>query len=148
MLINTFFLIWISSNFVVSLYYKGGTTRFLSFFCPKMAKTTFDVVKTRSDVVKTTSDVVFRKSDLVKNKGDLVENNGDLRPKLSVLSVKTSFFEKNTKKLFNSNCKQMLKPENASFCQNKVGFAACMLGLPRTCFFVLAAWILLPVGLV
>ena len=66
MLINTFFSIWISSNFVVTLYYKGGTTRFLPFFGPKMTKTTFDVVKTRSKVVKITSDVVYPTSDVVK----------------------------------------------------------------------------------
>jgi hypothetical protein len=35
----------------------------------------------------------------VKNKEDLVENNGELRQKLSILSVKTPFFEKNTQKV-------------------------------------------------
>ena len=65
MLINTLFPIWISKNFVVTLYYKGGTTRFLPFFGPKMVKTSSKVVKTRSDVVKITSDVVRKRSEIV-----------------------------------------------------------------------------------
>ena len=89
MLINTFFLIWISSNFVVTLYYKGGATRFLPFLGLKMAKTRSKVVKITSDVVKTRSDVVRTRSDVVSFSVGFSGKNCDF-------NAKTSFSEKNT----------------------------------------------------
>ncbi|MBQ2122820.1 MAG: hypothetical protein II200_02370 [Bacteroidaceae bacterium] len=81
------------------MYYKGEATRFLPFFGSKWAKTRSKVVKTSFDVVKTRSDVVRRRSDVVNFETIFGKKMADLSKNQCDIGVKTSFSEKNTKKV-------------------------------------------------
>ena len=73
--------------------------RFLPFFSPKMAKTRSKVVKTSFDVVKTRSDVVQRRSDVVNFEMIFGKKMSDLSKNQCDIGTKSSFSEKNTKKV-------------------------------------------------
>ena len=71
----------------------------LPFLGSKWAKTRSNVVKTTFDVVKTRSDIVRTKSDIVNLGTVFCKNKSNFGKNLCDRDVKTSFSEKNTKKV-------------------------------------------------